>query len=88
MIYNAKTLRDIAEGVNEKSRQQAQKGAMDYANNVLASKLRATAQIGHDYYHIYIPNLPCNTYELVEYLKQNGYTIDFDMTCTHMEISW
>lgn len=88
MIDNAKTLRDITEEVNERSRQQAQKDAMDYANNVLASKLRAAAQIGYDYYRIYIPNLPCDICELFKYLKQNGYTIDFDTACAHMEISW
>ena len=87
-MYEASELRAITEEVNEKSRQQAQKNAVDYANNVLASKLKATARAGRSYYHISIPSLPCSVCELTKYLKQHGYTIDFDMGCAYIEVSW
>ena len=87
-MYEAKVLRSIADEVNEKSRQQAQKNAVDYADNVLDSKLKATARAGRSYYHISIPSLPCSVCELTKYLKQHGYTIDFDMGCAYIEVSW
>lgn len=87
-MYEANVLRTITEEVNEKSRQQAQRNAVDYANNVLASKLKAAARAGRSYYHISIPSLPCSACELTKYLKQHGYTIDFDMGCAYIEVSW
>lgn len=87
-MYEANVLRTITEEVNEKSRQQAQRNAIDYANNVLASKLKAAARAGRSYYHISIPSLPCSACELTKYLKQHGYSIDFDMGCAYIEVSW
>ena len=83
-MYEANALRTIT----EENRQLAQKNAVDYANNVLASKLEATAHEGRSCYHISIPNLPCSACELTKYLKQHGYSIDFDMGCAYIEVSW
>lgn len=83
-MYEANALRAIT----EENRQPAQKNAVDYANNVLASKLEAAAHEGRSYYHISIPSLPCSVCELTKYLKQHGYSIDFDMGCAYIEVSW
>ena len=83
-MYEANALRTIT----EENRQPAQKNAVDYANNVLASKLEATAHEGRSYYYIFIPSLPCSVWELIKYLKQHGYTIDFDIGNNYMEVSW
>lgn len=87
-MYEASELRAITNEVNEKSRQQAQKNAVDYANNILDSKLKATARAGRDYYRIFIPSLPCSVCELIKYLKQHGYTTDYNMRCAYIEVSW
>lgn len=87
-MYKANALRAITEEVNKENHQQAQKNAIDYANNVLASKLKATARAGRSYYQISILSLPCSVCELTKYLKQHGYTIDFDMGCAYIKVSW
>ena len=83
-MYEANVLRTIT----EENRQLAQKNVVDYANNVLASKLEAAAHEGRSCYYIFIPSLPCNVWELIKYLKQHGYTIDFDIGNNYMEVSW
>lgn len=87
-MYNASVLKNITETKSKEIAKAQERNARDYAENVLASKLKAAACAGHSYYHVFIPSLLCSVCELTKYLKQHGYSIDFDMGCAYMEVSW